>query len=197
MEIMKDKGNFGLGLIGVLLIIGALVITAGGVLVWRERTDSIPSSTPTPTPATQTQPTASPAEPIDQCSGLNEKECLANSDCIPVYGPSCPACMDIRFERCRERNPGEVKKAPWGVIDESKYCAKDQDCILIEETACLGGCESCEMLDYSSPLFEAFNKTWCQKNQPEMKPCPHCDIQRTNKENLKAKCIKNICTKTK
>ena len=99
---MKQKQN-GFGLIGILIIIGTLILTAGGVVVWRGKTDSIPSSTPTPTPATQTQPTASPAEPIDQCSGLNEKECLANSDCIPVYGPSCQACMDIRFERCRDR----------------------------------------------------------------------------------------------
>lgn len=87
----------GLSLIGVLLILGALVITTGGVLVWQKKIS------PTPTPTPQTQPTASPEEPTDQCSGLNEKECLANSDCLPVYGPSCPACMDIRFERCRNR----------------------------------------------------------------------------------------------
>ena len=178
------KKQKGLGLIGILLIIGVLAITVGGVLVWQRRT--LPTTTPTP---------ISSEESADQCSGLGEEYCLANSDCTPVYGPSCPACMDEVFKKCRERLPGEVKRAPWGVIDESRFCAADSNCILIEKTACQGGCPNCQMLDLSSPLFDSFNKNLCQKNQPATKTCDHCDIQRTNQENWKAKCINGLCTK--
>lgn len=34
---MTKRANSGLGLVGVLLIIGALVVTTGGVLVWRRQ----------------------------------------------------------------------------------------------------------------------------------------------------------------
>ena len=42
----------GLGLIGVLLIIGVLVITAGGV-VWEKKAKPSPTPIPSPTPAKQ------------------------------------------------------------------------------------------------------------------------------------------------
>lgn len=101
------KKQRGFGLIGILLIIGALVVTTGGVLVWQKRTLPIP--------------TLPPEKPADQCSRLNERECLANLDCIPVYGPSCSTCMDEVFKKCRERKPGEIKKAPWGVVDTLSF----------------------------------------------------------------------------
>lgn len=44
------KKQFGFNLIGVLLLIGALVITTGGVLVWQKRALPTPI-TPSPTPA--------------------------------------------------------------------------------------------------------------------------------------------------
>ena len=107
------KKQKGFGLIGILIIIGALVVTSGGVLVWRKKV--LPILTP------QTPPIVSPEKPADQCLDLNEEECLANQNCVPVYGPSCPACMNEVFKRCRERQPGEIKKAPWGVVDTLSF----------------------------------------------------------------------------
>jgi len=73
------KKQKGLGLIGVLIIIGALVITVGGVVVWGKKT--LP--TPKPTPTLQTQPTTPPRESTDQCLGLNEEDCLAKPRLSP------------------------------------------------------------------------------------------------------------------
>jgi len=105
----------GFTLIELLIALAVIIITAaGGVVVWQKKVLPTPTSTTTPTP--QISPTILPEQPANRCSELNERDCLANPDCAPIYGPSCPACMDVVFKRCRERNSGEIKKAPWGVI---------------------------------------------------------------------------------
>jgi len=59
---MARKNNSGLGLIGVLIVIGALVITIGGVVVWRKKI--LPTPTPTPAPIPVPMPNApSPTVP--------------------------------------------------------------------------------------------------------------------------------------
>lgn len=55
---MKKQSGF--GLIGILLIIGALLLTAGGVVVWERRVSPalvlIPTATPTPKPESSPTP---------------------------------------------------------------------------------------------------------------------------------------------
>ena len=75
------KKQKGFSLIGILLIIGALIITAGGVVVWRERISLAPSLMPTPTPVPQNQPTASPEK---------STPCQTSADCLPVIGVCMP-----------------------------------------------------------------------------------------------------------
>lgn len=67
---MKKQNGF--SLIGVLLIIGVLAITAGGVVVWQRKV------LPTPTP---------PSSPINPRYFSDETYCEKDSDC--TTRPSC------------------------------------------------------------------------------------------------------------
>jgi len=60
------KKQRGLGLIRILLIVGALVITAGGVVVWEKKVT--PSPTPFITPAQRPTPTQLPKMPPTSAS---------------------------------------------------------------------------------------------------------------------------------
>ena len=85
---------------------------------------------------------------------------------------------------------------------EAKACQKDGDCFL----GLCSGCDPClGTRDLSDPIIEALNKDWCQQQknlfQEKMRKlglsCLACTSVFTNKNNLQAKCINNICTKAK
>ena len=74
------KKQKGFGLIGVLLIIGALLLTLGGVMVWGRKVSftSTPSTTPvSPSPV----PRESPEPPTS---------CQTDADCPPSIGVCSP-----------------------------------------------------------------------------------------------------------
>ncbi len=59
---MAKNTESGLGLIGVLLIIGVLLLTAGGVLVWQKKVSPMVTSPPAPAVLSPT-PTTNPITP--------------------------------------------------------------------------------------------------------------------------------------
>ena len=76
---MVKNNNSGLSLIGVLIIIGTLLLTAGGVVVWRERVLPIspslvlPTLVPTEFPSQAPMPTAKSCVPRHwPCEQVNE-----------------------------------------------------------------------------------------------------------------------------
>lgn len=152
MKIMKKQT--GLGLIGVLLIIGALVVTAGGVLVWQRR--ALPTPTPTPTPAGICRtdddcpkgywcPTG-PGGPMagggyGGGTGYCTKECQVDSDC----GPGA-FCQDIQFfvgdvgsgyrKGCQAGSSPGPKQEP--VFPTEYSCTGDSDCVIKKRPFCCG-----------------------------------------------------------
>lgn len=92
----KQKG---FGLIGILLVIGALSITAGGVVVWQRKILPIPMPIPIPLPSNETQrippEDASNIEDVSQFCGLEGLKKLSLTDrgfpviwiykCGPLY----------------------------------------------------------------------------------------------------------------
>lgn len=75
------KKQEGFGLIGVLIILGTLVITMGGVFVWQRKT--LPALTPTSTPV---------PEPISiSCQTDSDCPAMGCAQGCPVEGP-CPPC---------------------------------------------------------------------------------------------------------
>jgi hypothetical protein len=77
------KKQSGLGLVGILLIIGTLLLTAGGVVIWQRQFSPTPMPTPTPSATTtpRTQPTESPEKAI---------LCQTSADCPPGLGVCVP-----------------------------------------------------------------------------------------------------------
>ena len=88
------KKQKGLGLIGILIIIGALIITTGRVLVWQKKV----SPTPTPTPTPKPQPTSEPSPPVevsgDPYSWPIEKVCVPSCD-LDRFCPSRDKVQDL------------------------------------------------------------------------------------------------------
>ena len=88
---------------------------------------------------------------------------------------------------------------------EAKVCQKDDDCLLGVRIVCLRVCDPCITGDANDSVWEALNKTWCQntwkalfnKVKKENYACTACISGYTNKYNLRAKCINNVCTKTR
>ncbi len=74
------KKQRGFSLIGVLLIIGALVVTAGGVVVWEKKVTLTATPVPNPTPTLTSEPTKTKYL-------SNESYCEKDSDC--TTRPSC------------------------------------------------------------------------------------------------------------
>jgi len=143
-------------------------------------------------------------EPIIAWAELNETmqvqpthevsiSCQIDRDCPPSLG-CWPLSKQCPSWRCQNHLCVLITEKE---NFNSKSCTTDQDCVLMEKGVCSGSCPSCHILDLSSSLFDAFNKEWCRQNQPSQKACPHCDIQRTNMQDLKTKCVDNLCTKTK
>lgn len=128
------KKQVGFSLMGALLIIGVLAVTAGGVLVWEKKALSLP----TPTSIPQIPPVTLPEKPTDGCSELGDKDCLANPDCFPVYGPSCPVCTNEVFKRCRERQSGDIKRMPSGA---TSFCESAGGVYKTFPTTCADSCE--------------------------------------------------------
>ncbi len=105
------KKQKGLGLIGVLLIIGALAVTTGGVVVWQKKISPTPTPTPpstpiqTPSPKPEsTSPTESPTtQPTKSPTKKPEvgEECTRDEICryvaIPLwyFDPETNSCIQI------------------------------------------------------------------------------------------------------
>lgn len=89
------KKQKGFSLIGIILVIGALIITAGGVVVWDKKVKPIPTPTPYPTlsPIPTLILTPQPTEQPKTISCQTDSDCPI-LDCIqgcPAEGP-CPPC---------------------------------------------------------------------------------------------------------
>lgn len=91
MKKISTEKQFGFSLIGILIIIGALVLTAAGVVVWREKI-----SQPVPKPILTITPTASPT-PISQA---------------PVKPPSLPVNLGKTWVKIY---PKQCMSNPWEV----------------------------------------------------------------------------------
>lgn len=85
---MDKNAKSGLGLVGILLIIGALLITAGGVVVWENKVSPAPLPTPKTTPTPEPTPTLSPGIsavtpfPSPVTTERVSVTCGADSDCF-------------------------------------------------------------------------------------------------------------------
>ena len=109
---MKIKG---FTLVQLLIVLVILTSAAGGVVVWRGRTDSIPSSTPTPTPTSI--PTFVPEITLSP-----KPTSISKNGCI-VWGCNGELCIDEDSERfdtiCVER--------PWHKCLRTATCKRQTD----------------------------------------------------------------------
>jgi len=174
MSLLLDKNcQKGLGLIGVLLIIGAFIITAaGGVVVWKERVAPILIPTPvvSPTPATKISPF-----PTSQARMPWEDSVCGNRICEPCENTCCnypcvtdtksgqlmcppPTCLGYCPQDCQEITPTPSPK-PEFIFPTEYSCNNDSDCVLKDRLYCCG-----EKLEYYK---------WCyHKNvEPEVISC--------------------------
>ena len=170
----------------IIAIVGALILQKGQIY--------FSTTPPYFTFDTSSLPTVQP-----KITGFT---CKTSADCPPVTGMWCSGGNRYECENnlcvyygCPEKASATPKTI---TVTGSKDCISDSDCILAEKDVCeLGRCESCKLIDYSSDLIEAYSAKWCHSNQPNPKPCPLCDPQKANKDNLVAKCINRTCVKTK
>lgn len=110
---MRNKRNSGLGLVGILLIIGALILTAGGVVVWQEKVSQTKTQAPlytAPTPQTS-KPNKMPEEEVYgvpnpapvYCRNLGYKDETRTDEKGSQYGicifPDGTECDDWGFFR--------------------------------------------------------------------------------------------------
>ena len=88
------KKQKGLGLFGVLLVIGALLLTIGGVAVWREKVT--PTPMPTPGPTLPTSQITAPPTTGPQQSDSEATVCINTEGCSPYCG-GCAHCPFIQL----------------------------------------------------------------------------------------------------
>jgi len=87
------KKTKGFTLIEILVAIAVLIITAGGVVVWKEKAS--PAVTPTPTPSIGKKPIPTP--PSSETETLKmpwENSVCGNGVCEPCEGTCCQRCTE-------------------------------------------------------------------------------------------------------
>ena len=160
------KKQKGLGLIGVLLIIGALVLTAGGVVVWEKKATLIPPPTLTP-PILPTSPSNSaPVNPAaceprrGGCLDIMTYDWYYDAEKNECYQPHAQ-CFGSKFttkEEC-ERNcvqllPVQPPITPTSLKNRIASCESSGG---VYKTFAHGCADLCE--------YARWNKDWG----------PHCD----------------------
>lgn len=139
----------GFGLIGVLLIIGAFVVTTGGVLVWQKRAVSIPKQTSSPISPSVLTPTPLLTPPeTTPISCQIDRDCPPSLGCVPLR--ACPTWKCVNARCIQVDDEDTLKK-----LTDSMRCQENQDCAYL----CRG---SKAVIDYSQPF------SWC-RNQEYMK----------------------------
>jgi hypothetical protein len=190
------KKQKGLGLIGVLLIIGVLLLTAGGV-VWEKKVTS--TSTPTPIPTSILPPPTAPAssptittpsvvsptpQDLGSCKSLSQGECETNWECDPIYRTgSCQPTGPIAL-------PVEVYCGCKSLSTQEKR-SRLQDKVLCEQTNGQWGIRNCLCLPQKDgvPLYTpeegthyfvsqrgcVSDKTACQETSGRWTPGQPCN----------------------
>ena len=185
------KKQKGFSLIGVLVIVGALLFTAGGVVVWNKKTST--GLIPTPTPLLV--PTSKPsAQPTLQSKPIS---CETDVDCPPLLPCLPPECIGVACIY------GECKNIP----RESLICEDNSDCAFLDIRSCLAPemfCGPEKLGDISEYKYGPWNKKWCQTYKQEFKRVREClgvAYPVTNNQSLKAVCEdyygKKICRRSK
>ena len=150
----KIKSESGLGLIGILLIIGILILTAGGVVVWQKKVSPTPTPTPTPTEVCRTDDDcprgywcpAGPGGPMagggyGGGTGYCVKECRVDSDC--GVGGSCQDYTVFQGDvGVGIRKGCQTTSVPSPKLESTfptEYsCNADSDCVLKDRPYCCG-----------------------------------------------------------
>ena len=106
---MKKRNGF--GLIGVLLIIGALVVVTGGVLVWQKKVSLTPVPTPTPTETTpiscRTDADCPPIDWLAPCNGDCPRYYCQQGKCV-LLTPTQAVSQDSSLNEKIKLTPGQT-----------------------------------------------------------------------------------------
>jgi len=154
------KKQKGLGLIGVLLIISALFLTAGGMVVWQKKTSLVllPSSPPLNTSAPTTTNT--------QIQKTTD-ECEINTDCQYIWftgGCHTPEYVKTMLEKA-EKEGIRLGEAPYkeGIACEcqNSVCVEKEEVIYKEDVGQFCGLEGLKKLS-----LREFPVTWIDKCGP-------------------------------
>ena len=145
---MKNNKKLGFGLIGILLIIGILLLTAGGMVVWVKKV------APTPVPVLNMNSSPSVTMPLLSPTPAETAliSCQIDRDCPPSLGcwplsEQCPTQKCVNAQCIQVNDEDTLKK-----LTDSMRCQKDQDCAYL----CRG---SKAVIDYSQPF------SWCRNRE--------------------------------
>ena len=139
---LKNKKQRGFSLIGVLLIIGTLLITAGGVVVWNRKI--VPTPTPTPT-----------LPVLDQ-------DCASDNDCPKQFcqPPGTPCAQYYCVQgKCQLVDPQTDKQYP--SLPKLEFSFRDCDQFVGTETRGKLGVDEIQWLDNTTLLVKAFVSINC------------------------------------
>lgn len=109
------KKQEGFSLIGVLIILGTLIVTAGGVLVWQKKFAPTPAPTPSPTPV-EIQP-ALPDEQSEKIQAEVYQKLREEGRALVIvslYGTELPLTKENYDERVRQNT--EILEAAWATL---------------------------------------------------------------------------------
>ena len=151
---MKNTDNKSFSIVRIL-IIGALLLTAGGVVVWKEKVAFIPSPVPSMNPSPSlTTPVPSPTQPeTNLISCQIDRDCPPSLGCVPLK--ACPTwkCVNSQCVKVDDEN------TLWRLTN-SMRCQKDQDCAYVCGHSKLAG----NIQDYPQPFSWCVNKDYLKNH---------------------------------